>query len=48
MKPFLPPITPEGVFKFEINFHDENKSLMVLETVHEVKHIGLSDFIGIG
>lgn len=46
LKPFLPPITPEGVFKTEFHFYtkEKNYTLIDLTTFTENHHIGLSDF----
>lgn len=49
IKAYLPPITPAGTFKMEFRIHDgKNRTYAEVETLSEVHHIGLSDFISIG
>lgn len=49
IKSYLPPITPAGMFKLDFHFHEENNiTLIDVEALLEICHIGLSDYISLG
>lgn len=47
-KEYIPPIVPKGTYKVILHFHNNNKTLVDVEVIAEVHHIGLSDFITMG
>lgn len=48
-KSFLPPILPEGTFKFSFHVHDaNNRTYAYSDVIFEIKPVGLSDFIKLG
>lgn len=47
-KPYIPPIVPKGIFKTALHFHNNNKTLIDVEVISEIRQIGLSDSINLG